>query len=33
VDTISGRVRRRIIEGSGGRLTPEDVQIVEATAG
>ena len=33
VDTISGRIRRRIIEGSGGRLTAEDVQIVEATAG
>jgi phosphonate transport system permease protein len=33
VDTISGRIRRRIIEGSGGEVKPEDVQIVGATAG
>ena len=33
VDTISGRIRRRIIEGSGGEVTPEDVQIVGVTAG
>jgi phosphonate transport system permease protein len=32
VDTISGRIRRRIIEGSGAAVVPEDVQIVEATA-
>jgi phosphonate transport system permease protein len=33
VDSISDRVRRRIIEGSGRRVEPEDIQIVEATAG
>jgi phosphonate transport system permease protein len=33
VDTISGRVRQRIIEGSGGQTASPDVQIVGATAG
>jgi phosphonate transport system permease protein len=33
VDTLSGRIRRRIIEGAGGQVVPEDVQVVGATAG
>ena len=33
VDTLSGRIRRRIIEGAGGQELPEDVQVVGATAG
>jgi len=33
VDTISGRVRQRIIEGSGSQTASPDVQIVGATAG
>ena len=32
VDSASGRVRRRIIEGAGGRVEAEEVQIVQATA-